>query len=160
MPGLSTWLWTGPNTPPGSIVTMRIRIWRPAMPSLSGPRSTVDSNFTVTPFVSGAAFSLLIVASLVSGLDVRAESAALGSRPGGPVQHGKPHWATGMTFRSGAARRVSQRSRHLSTWNDDLDGIERNGDQAFFRALHKAELFEACHIGVDVGIVARGRPGQ
>jgi len=31
------------------------------MPSISGPRSTVASNFTVTPFVSGATCSLLIV---------------------------------------------------------------------------------------------------
>jgi hypothetical protein len=33
------------------------------MPSISGPRSTVASNFTVTPFVSGATCSLLIVLS-------------------------------------------------------------------------------------------------
>src|SRR5271157_4386246 len=50
-------------TPPGSMVTIRIRSWRPAMPSISGPRSTVASNFTVTPFVSGATCSLLIVLS-------------------------------------------------------------------------------------------------
>jgi CBS-domain-containing membrane protein len=46
------------------MVTMRIRSWRPAMPSISGPRSTVASNFTVTPFVSGATCWLLIVLSL------------------------------------------------------------------------------------------------
>ncbi len=51
------------ETPPGSIVTIRIRSWRPAMPSISGPRSTVASNCAVTPFVSGAARSLLIVLS-------------------------------------------------------------------------------------------------
>ena len=51
------------KTPPGSMVTIRIRSWRPAMPSISGPRSTVASNFTVTPFVSGATCSLLIVLS-------------------------------------------------------------------------------------------------
>src|ERR1039457_1560387 len=45
------------------MVTIRIRSWRPAMPSISGPRSTVASNFTVTPFVSGATCSLLIVLS-------------------------------------------------------------------------------------------------
>src|SRR5574342_1258136 len=33
------------------------------MPSISGPRSTAASNFTVTPFVSGATCSLLIVLS-------------------------------------------------------------------------------------------------
>ena len=49
----------------GSIVTMRMRSWRPARPSISGPRSTVPSNFTVTPFVSGAACSLLIVISFL-----------------------------------------------------------------------------------------------
>src|SRR5512141_1078611 len=63
MPGLPLWSCTGPNTPPGSMVTIRIRSWRPAMPSISGPRSTVASNFTVTPFVSGATCSLLIVLS-------------------------------------------------------------------------------------------------
>src|SRR5512141_635922 len=42
------------------MVTMRIRSCRPAMPSISGPRSTVASNSTLTPFVSGAAFSSLI----------------------------------------------------------------------------------------------------
>src|SRR5512135_2983363 len=42
---------------------MRIRSWRPAMPSISGPRSTVESSFTVTPFVSGATSSLLMVLS-------------------------------------------------------------------------------------------------
>src|SRR5690348_17860676 len=42
------------------MVTIRIRSWRPAMPSISGPRSTVASNCTVTPFVSGATCSLLI----------------------------------------------------------------------------------------------------
>src|SRR5690348_10438584 len=36
------------------MVTVRIRSWRPAMPSISGPRSSVASNFAVTPFVSGA----------------------------------------------------------------------------------------------------------
>src|SRR5512144_3157904 len=45
------------------MVTIRIRSWRPAMPSISGPRSTVASNFTVTPFVSGATCSLFIVHS-------------------------------------------------------------------------------------------------
>src|SRR5512146_1334038 len=45
------------------MVTIRIRSWRPAMPSISGPRSTVASNFTVIPFVSGATCSLLIVLS-------------------------------------------------------------------------------------------------
>ena len=45
------------------MVTIRIRSWRPAMPSISGPRSTFASNFTVTPFVSGAACSLFIVLS-------------------------------------------------------------------------------------------------
>src|SRR5512144_2148153 len=45
------------------MVTIRIRSWRPAMPSISWPRSTVASNFTVTPFVSGATCSLLIVLS-------------------------------------------------------------------------------------------------
>jgi arylsulfatase len=44
-------------------MTIRIRSWRPAMPSISGPRSTVASNSTATPFVSGAACSLLIVLS-------------------------------------------------------------------------------------------------
>ena len=33
------------------------------MPSISGPRSTVASSSAVTPFVSGAAFLLLIVLS-------------------------------------------------------------------------------------------------
>ncbi len=33
------------------------------MPSISGPRSTVASNFTVTPFVSGVPCSLLLVLS-------------------------------------------------------------------------------------------------
>src|SRR5512135_1681327 len=61
MPGLSLWSWIGPKTPPGSIVTIRIRSWRPAMPSISGPRSTVASSFTVTPFVAGAGCSLFIV---------------------------------------------------------------------------------------------------
>src|ERR1039457_7018509 len=36
------------------MVTIRIRSWRPAIPSISGPRSTVPSSFTVTPFVSSA----------------------------------------------------------------------------------------------------------
>src|SRR5919205_1830559 len=45
------------------MVTIRIRSWRPAMPSISGPRATVASNSTVTPFVSGAACSLLIALS-------------------------------------------------------------------------------------------------
>src|SRR6185436_6379378 len=63
MPGLSLWSCIGPKTPPGSMVTIRIRSWRPAMPSISGPRSTVASNLTVTPFVSGATNSLLIVLS-------------------------------------------------------------------------------------------------
>ena len=40
-----------------------IRSWRPAMPSISRPRSTVASNFTETPFVSGGSCSLLIVLS-------------------------------------------------------------------------------------------------
>ena len=35
------------------------------MPSISGPRSTVASNVTVTPFVSGATCSLLIVLSSI-----------------------------------------------------------------------------------------------
>ena len=39
------------------------RSWRPAMPSISGPRSTVAGNFTVTPSVSGATCSLLMVLS-------------------------------------------------------------------------------------------------
>src|SRR6185437_692695 len=39
---------------------MRMRSWRPAMPSISGPRSTAASNVTSTPFVSGAPCSLLI----------------------------------------------------------------------------------------------------
>jgi hypothetical protein len=46
-----------------SMVTIRIRSWRPAMPSISGPRSTVARNSTPTPFVSGGARSLLIVVS-------------------------------------------------------------------------------------------------
>jgi len=50
----------------GSIVTMRIRTWRPTMPSISGPRSTVASNFTVIPFVSGATCPLLILLSCLS----------------------------------------------------------------------------------------------
>jgi hypothetical protein len=45
------------------MVTIRIRSWRPAIPSISGPRSTAASNFTVTPFVSGATCSLLIALS-------------------------------------------------------------------------------------------------
>src|SRR5690348_7822640 len=45
------------------MVTVRIRSWRPAMPSISGPRSTVASKFTVTPWVSGAICSSLIVLS-------------------------------------------------------------------------------------------------
>jgi hypothetical protein len=53
----------GPKTPPGSMVTIRIRSWCPAMPSISGPRSTVASNSAVTPFVSGTACSLLMVFS-------------------------------------------------------------------------------------------------
>jgi len=52
-----------PKTPPGSMVTLRIRSWRRSMPSISGPRSTVPSTSTATPFVSGAACSLLIVLS-------------------------------------------------------------------------------------------------
>jgi hypothetical protein len=53
MPGLPLWPCIGPKTPPGSMVTLRIRSWRPAMPSISGPRSTVASNSAVTPLVSG-----------------------------------------------------------------------------------------------------------
>jgi hypothetical protein len=45
------------------MVTLRIRSTRPAMPSISGPRATVASNFTVTPFVSGAGGSSFIVIS-------------------------------------------------------------------------------------------------
>src|SRR5262245_29858111 len=56
----------GPRTLPGSNVNIRIRSWRPAMPSISGPRSTVASNFTATPFVSGATCSLLMVLSCLS----------------------------------------------------------------------------------------------
>src|SRR5689334_546146 len=40
-----------------------MRSWRPAMPSISGPRSTVARSFDVTPFVSGAARSLLVMLS-------------------------------------------------------------------------------------------------
>src|ERR1019366_467124 len=39
-------------TPPGSTVSMRIRSWRPPMPSISGPRSTATSCFDVTPLFS------------------------------------------------------------------------------------------------------------
>src|SRR5262249_5578575 len=42
-------------TPPGSMVNMRMRSWRPAMPSISGPRSTVASSFSLTPLISGDA---------------------------------------------------------------------------------------------------------
>src|ERR1051326_5170860 len=47
--------------PPGWMVNIRIRSWRPAMPLISGPRSTVASTSDVTPVVSGATCSLLIV---------------------------------------------------------------------------------------------------
>src|SRR5664280_823213 len=59
------------------MVTIRIRSWRPAMPSISGPRSTVASNFTVTPFVSGATCSLLIVLSSLQGRSLRVVSGQL-----------------------------------------------------------------------------------
>src|ERR1039457_1968093 len=39
-------------TPPGSTVSMRIRSWRPPMPSISGPRSTATSCVDVTPLFS------------------------------------------------------------------------------------------------------------
>src|SRR5574338_1181808 len=55
------------------MVTIRIRSWRPAMPSISGPRSTVASNFTVTPFVSGDTCSLLIVHSPLYFQDLTCE---------------------------------------------------------------------------------------
>ena len=66
MPGRSLWSCIGPKTPPGSMVTIRIRSWRPAMPSISGPSSTVASTSVVTPLVSGAAGSSLIVLSSLS----------------------------------------------------------------------------------------------
>src|SRR6476469_4100886 len=37
------------------------------MPSISGPRSTVASSSAVTPFVSGAASSLIVLSSLRQG---------------------------------------------------------------------------------------------
>ena len=65
MPGLSLWSWMGPKTPPGSMVTMRIRSWRPAMPSISGPRSSADNSLTVTPLVSGPVCSFFTYASFL-----------------------------------------------------------------------------------------------
>ena len=42
---------------------LRIRSWRPAIPSISGPRSTVASNLTVTPCFAGPACSWFILLS-------------------------------------------------------------------------------------------------
>src|SRR5690348_15712944 len=47
--------------PPGSNVTMRIRSWRPAIPSISGPRSRAANSFTSTPFVAGPVLSFVIL---------------------------------------------------------------------------------------------------
>ena len=58
----------GPKTPPGAMFTIRIRSWRPAIPSISGPRSTDASKLTVTPFVSGARCSLLMVRSICNSM--------------------------------------------------------------------------------------------
>ena len=48
-----------------SIVTRRIRSTRPAMPSISGPRSTVARSSTATPLVSGARSSSFIELSAI-----------------------------------------------------------------------------------------------
>src|SRR6476660_3912722 len=53
VPGRPRWSCTGPKTPPGSMVTLRVRSWYPSKPSTSGPRSTVAHSSTVTPVVSG-----------------------------------------------------------------------------------------------------------
>src|SRR6516164_6273509 len=61
---------------------MRIRSWRPAMPSISGPRSTVASSSAVTPFVSGAACSSLIVLSFWQGNRAAQYARAIGACDG------------------------------------------------------------------------------
>lgn len=61
MPGRSSWSCSRPKTAPDSKVNMCIRSWRPTMPSISGPRSTVAISSAVTPLVSGTASSLLIL---------------------------------------------------------------------------------------------------
>src|SRR4051794_27233257 len=84
------------------MVTIRIRSSRPAMPSISGPRSTVARTSAVTPFVSGAACSLLIALSSRYGVvwGRHATRVRLGARRvldalerpigGEPLTHGAP----------------------------------------------------------------------
>src|SRR5512132_1590400 len=64
------WSWIGPKMPPGSKVTIRIRSWCPAMPSISRARSTVASTFTATPLVSGACSLLIVLSSLYAQVGI------------------------------------------------------------------------------------------
>src|SRR5258706_11107712 len=82
------------------------------MPSISGPRSTAASNFTVTPFVSGATCSLPIV--LLSVLPV-------------PNPRFKLRAATRDVagLRPTRARIHRRPSASSVCWADDLTSLER-----------------------------------
>jgi hypothetical protein len=71
------------------------------MPSISGPRSTVASNSVVTPLVSGAArSSLIVVSSLLVGGNVQESHvaavegyASVGGISTSPLRSRLPQWA-------------------------------------------------------------------
>src|SRR5215218_1092191 len=109
IPGRSLWSCIGPKTPPGSMVTIRIRSWRPAMPSISGPRSTVASTSVVTPLVSGAAGSSLIVRSSLSS---RAQRSTFDPVGRGELHHGCLGYGTHRRLPADAdVRRCARPSR-------------------------------------------------
>ena len=45
----------------------------------------------------------------------------------------------------------------LGEWDQNLDGLKRNGDGTIIRPLDQAKLFQARNIGMDVGVISLGR---